>query len=99
MQTEEVSRPRTARSAEKITFEFFAPEAKKVQIAGDFNNWDPEKSPLKKGSDDKWRITLQLKPGRYEYRYSVDGNWQNDQRSVECVPNVFGTWNCVVTVQ
>ena len=99
MQIDTPSKARTARLEGKVEFEFFAPEAKKVQIAGDFNNWDPDKSPLKKALDDKWRITLQLKPGRYEYRYFVDGNWQNDQRSVECVPNVFGTWNCVAKVQ
>ena len=99
MQIDTPPKARTARPGEKIELEFFAPEAKKVQIAGDFNNWNPEKAPLKKASDGKWRIALQLKPGRYEYRYFVDGNWQNDQRSVECVPNVFGTWNCVVKVQ
>ena len=99
MQTDTPLKARTARLGEKVEFEFFAPEAKKVQIAGDFNSWDPEKSPLRKTSDGKWKIAFQLKPGRYEFRYFVDGNWQNDQRSVECVPNVFGTWNCVVKVQ
>lgn len=99
MKIEAVPRLRTAGSAEKISFEFFAPEAQKVQIAGDFNDWNPEKGSLKKMSDGKWKIILQLSPGRYEYRYFVDGNWQNAQSAVECVPNVFGTWNCVVTVQ
>ena len=80
----------------KIEFEFFAPEAKQVQLAGDFNSWDPQKTPLKKDRDGKWRASLSLPSGRYEYRFFVDGGWQNDQRPVECVPNAFGTWNCVL---
>lgn len=81
-----------------VLFEFFAPLAEKVELGGTFNDWEPSKTPLKSDGKGRWKITLSLKPGRYEYRYSVDGHWQNDQRPVECVPNAFGTWNCVVTV-
>lgn len=81
-----------------VAFEFYAPSAKEVGVAGMFNNWDASKALLKKGSDGKWQGSLQLRPGRYEYRYLVDGNWENDQRPVKCVPNAFGTWNCVVEV-
>ena len=82
----------------KITFEFYAPQAQKVQVAGTFNDWNPSKTPLKKERD-KWKTTLGLPPGRYEYRYWVDGDWQNDQRPVECAPNPFGTWNCILEVR
>ena len=81
-----------------VSFEFYAPQAEEVQLAGDFNSWNASKCFLKKGPDGKWRATLKLKPGAYEYRYQVDGNWANDQRPVKCVPNAFGTWNCVVEV-
>ena len=81
-----------------VLFEFYAPQARTVRLAGDFNDWDPSKCFLRKGSDGKWQISLQLKPGCYEYRYQVDGNWENDQRPVKCVPNAFGGWNCVVEV-
>ena len=94
-----LSNTRSNNKLEKtISFEFYAPSARQVRLAGTFNNWDPSKSVLKKGSDGKWQLVLQLKPGRYEYRYQVDGNWENDQRPVKCVPNTFGTWNCVVEV-
>ena len=81
----------------KVSFEFYAPESKKVQVAGTFNDWKP--ASLKKGNDGKWRLALDLAPGRYEYRYFVDGTWQNDQRQCECVPNEFGTWNCILEVK
>ncbi len=82
----------------KVVFEHYAPQARKVQLAGSFNDWNPLKTPLQEEEKGKWKALLELPPGRYEYRYWVDNSWQNDQRSVECVPNPFGTWNCVITV-
>ena len=82
-----------------VTFEFYAPSAKQVSLAGTFNDWDPSKNLLKKNNSGTWRLKLTLQPGRYEYRYLVDGNWENDQRPTACVPNAFGSWNCVVEVR
>ncbi|MBI3987920.1 MAG: hypothetical protein HY343_13430, partial [Lentisphaerae bacterium] len=43
-----------------------------------------------------WRLRLPLTPGFYEYRYMVDGDWQNDPRACGYVRNAFGSFNCVV---
>ena len=83
----------------KVIFEYYAPMARRVHVAGTFNNWNLEACALRKDRSGKWKTALSLPPGRYEYRYLVDGIWENDQRPVECVPNAFGSWNCVVTVQ
>lgn len=83
----------------KVVFEFYAPLSEKVELAGDFNSWKPAGAPLKKDPHGKWKIELRLKPGRYEYRFKVDGTWQNDQNPCEMSPNPFGTWNCVIKVQ
>lgn len=82
----------------KVSFEYYAPLARRVCLAGTFNQWNHEVYPLKKDRSGKWTTALTLPPGRYEYRYFVDGAWENDQRPVECVPNAFGSWNCVITV-
>lgn len=82
-----------------MEFIFYAPMAQKVAVAGSFNDWDPSRHPLRKEPTGNWKTSLQLPPGRYEYRYYVDGTWHNDQRPVECVPNAFGSWNCVLEVQ
>ncbi len=88
------------KSTKATQFEFYAPSAKHVGLAGTFNGWDAVKNPLKKSNAGNWSIGLFLEPGRYEYRFLVDGNWENDQRpTVACVPNAFGTWNCVVEVR
>lgn len=92
------SRLKTSRK--KVSFGHYAPLAQKVALGGTFNGWEPSKTPLKSDGKGKWRVDLELEPGRYEYRFWVDGDWQNDQRSsVECVPNPFGSWNCVIQVQ
>ncbi len=82
----------------KITFQYYAPEASRVYIAGTFNNWNPTEKLLKKCEDGIWKISLKLSSGFYEYRFLVDGAWKNDQRPVECVPNVYGSMNCVIEV-
>jgi 1,4-alpha-glucan branching enzyme len=83
----------------KVPFEFVAPDAQKVVLAGDFNHWNPKTSPMKKDKKGIWKATVSLKPGRYEYRFLVDGNWVNDPACCDCVPNEFGSKNCVRIVE
>ncbi len=82
----------------QIEFAFRAPEAKKVYIAGTFNDWNTKSLPMKKGKDGTWRIMVKLSPGRYEYKYFVDETWAQDIAGVKLAPNPFGTNNCVICV-
>ncbi len=92
--------PKTSpKTSPKISFEFNAPSASSVALAGTFNGWSSEKNLLKRDANGCWKLSLALKPGRYEYRYAVDGTWQNEQHPCECVPNAFGSWNCVIEVK
>ena len=83
----------------KIQFELSAPGAQKVYLAGDFNNWDANAHPMKKDKNGIWKTALSLKSGRYEYRFLVDGNWENDPSCCDCAPNEFGSQNCVRIVE
>jgi len=47
----------------------------------------------------KWSVELLLKPGHYEYRFVVDGQWQDDPMAGRFVANSFGGLNCVVEVK
>ena len=82
----------------KIKFEFSAPEAKEVFLAGNFNQWIPHANPMKKDKIGTWKATLALEPGKYEYRFVVDGNWENDPSCSSWVDNEFGGRNCVRVV-
>jgi 1,4-alpha-glucan branching enzyme len=83
----------------KVHFEFFAPEAREVFVAGEFNNWDERANPLKKDKNGLWKLTLPLTLGRYEYRFLTDGKWANDPSCSGCVPNKFGSENCLRVVE
>jgi 1,4-alpha-glucan branching enzyme len=81
----------------ELTFE--APQAERVFVAGDFNHWRAGDLRLRRDETGTWRIPLWLAPGRYEYRFIVDGEWQNDPQASACVPNEFGSSNCVLVVK
>jgi 1,4-alpha-glucan branching enzyme len=85
--------------AKSTQFQIFAPQAKKVSVAGSFNNWDPKKVSAKKDTKGNWGVKVTLKPGRYEYKFFVDGSWVNDPKSASAVYNSFGTQNSVVEVK
>jgi 1,4-alpha-glucan branching enzyme len=82
----------------KFEFKLYAPEAIQVFVAGEFNNWDTESLPLKKSKDGMWKTKVALSPGRYEYRYLVDGSWAQDIPEAELTPNPFGTYNIILKV-
>jgi len=93
------SKPKVKTLTKKVHFEFPAPEALEVYLAGDFNNWNSSANPMKKDKNGIWKTALSLKPGRYEYRFLVDENWENDPVCCDCVPNEFGSQNCVRIVE
>ncbi|MBL9214987.1 MAG: isoamylase early set domain-containing protein [Opitutaceae bacterium] len=81
-----------------VLFGLEAPAARRVSLAGTFNDWNVEAHPLAHQADGVWLAELELPPGRYEYRYFVDGQWCDDPQAVELVPNPFGSFNAVLTV-
>ncbi len=95
---ETVSTPYVAASRE-VEFSFFAPDAKKVFIAGKFNNWSTKSTPMKKGKDGTWKIKIKLAPGTHEYKYYSDDAWVQDIPGAAHVPNSYGTYNFVITVK
>jgi chromosome partitioning protein len=74
-------------------------DAKKVLIAGDFNNWSPASTPMSNGVvPGVWRMSLPLPRGRYRYRFVVDGKWVTDPNNQYVEANQFGELNNVVEV-
>jgi 1,4-alpha-glucan branching enzyme len=73
-----------------ILFQYHAPSARQVTLAGNFNNWggtqgggryDPSIDPLSDpDGDGTWSIVVPLPPGRYQYKFVIDGGvrWEQD---------------------
>lgn len=81
----------------RIVFSFSAPEAQNVSLVGNFNNWDYTKT-MKKDKDGLWTSRVDLEPGKYEYRFLVDGEWRDDPKCQTRQPNSFGSQNCVLEI-
>ena len=82
----------------KVRFQCHAPTAQRVGVAGTFNDWQPEATPLQPQADGLWMAELPLSPGAYEYLFVVDGCWRPDPNAMETSPNPFGTLNSVLRV-
>jgi len=79
----------------KVRFNLYAPEAERAFLVGDFNNWDVNNLLMKRDNKGTWEAIVTLPPGRYEYRFWVDGVWNDDPNATERVDNSFGSQNCV----
>jgi len=93
--------PATPSTTDKCAcrFEFKRSEAKTVCVAGSFNEWQPGTTPMVALGDGRWVKELKLSPGRYEYRFVVDGEWVDDPSAKETVVNPHGGVNAVLTVR
>jgi chromosome partitioning protein len=84
---------------DSVMFVSLYPRASTVQVAGDFNGWQPEKMPLNKvNGNGIWQLKIRLPKGRYQYRLVVDGQWQQDPYNEATEMNPFGEYNSVLEV-
>ncbi len=69
-----------------------------VSLAGEFNAWDQAADPMVKQADGSFRIVKKLAPGRYPYKFVVDGEWKPDPSATETIDDGFGGKNSVAVV-
>jgi hypothetical protein len=69
----------------EVTFTFAADRLLgSVAVAGTFNSWRGDASPLRQGDAGRWQTTLPVSPGRHLYKYVLD--------SAEWVPDPANPW-------
>ena len=83
---------------QKVTFSLEAVDAEAVVLMGDFNDWNPKKHPMQRDENGVWLKNLLLLPGKYEYKFMVDGRWQGDPQNEQICANRYGTYNNVVNL-
>jgi len=87
-----------ASTADTLQFVLVAPQAASVALVGDFNDWDPARSPMQTAHG-VWATVVQLAPGRYRYAFLVNGvEWRADPSAPAAKDDEFGTPSSVVTV-
>jgi hypothetical protein len=82
-----------------VRFMLYAPGAKRVAVAGTFNQWDQNAAPLvPAGTDGVWSTTLALPVGQHQYAFVVDGRRWIADPAAPAVDDGFGRRNSVVAV-
>ena len=89
---------RSGESSDLLQFVLVAPQAASVSLVGDFNDWDPARSPMQTAQG-VWATAVRLAPGRYRYAFLVNGvEWRADPAAPSAKDDEFGTPSSVVTV-
>jgi len=66
--------PYSARNMTKpVNFYCTKPNAKAVNLVGDFNDWNPNSLPMQRRVDGWWFIQVPLTHGHHQYLFLVDG--------------------------
>lgn len=91
------------RKSDKINYTFtYDPQTtapKRVQIAGQMNNWVASMTPdLTLRSDGLYAVDLYLSPGTYLYQMLIDGEQNHDMNNPAKVDNGFGKFNSIMQV-
>jgi len=84
----------------EVAFVLNSHKAETVYLCGDFNEWSPTSLPMIQRVDNRlWEKRLLLPPGRYEYKFIVDGVWIHNPDAGKNITNIFGSLNSVMEVR
>lgn len=62
------------RTRHHVDFFCRAPDAERVCLIGDFNEWQPAANPMQRLPDGCWIASLELPHGHHQYLFLVDGH-------------------------
>lgn len=88
----------------KVTFTLppgLSEKAKRANVVGEFNNWNPEEHPMKKRKNGQFALSMELQSNNeYQFRYLVDGvTWETDMEADALASTPFEEeYNSVVKV-
>ncbi|HEY4334993.1 MAG TPA: glycogen-binding domain-containing protein, partial [Puia sp.] len=72
-------------------------QAGRVMLAGSFNNWVPNALAMTR-TDSGWISILHLSPGKYWYKFIIDGRWRTDEDNLLSQNDGEGNTNSVFYV-
>jgi len=76
------------------------PEEKQINLFGQFNSWDRKSLPMKDtNGDGTFEVEIPLDPGRYEYKFFIDGREVVDPANPVKVSNGMGDFNSVRIIE
>jgi 1,4-alpha-glucan branching enzyme len=76
--------------AKPVNFFLTAPQAHKVSVIGDFNDWDPAANPMQRRIDGAWFAQIPLTHGHHQYQFLVDGERRTDPQAMGAARDEHG---------
>ena len=73
-----------------VEFLFFRPQAERVHLAGDFNDWREGELSMQRRGDGYWLARMRLPIGEFRIKYCADGQWFTDFAAFGVEPGQFG---------
>jgi anti-sigma factor RsiW len=93
-------RPAAQESAVTVRLNFYAPDAERVSVAGDFNKWRIDDRVMERQAGGVWTVEITLNPGVYNYMFVVNGRaWVTDPDAESYQDDGFGSKNAVMRVK
>ena len=80
----------TSADARMEKFSYVNSNARQVFWAGEFNQWDTKKTPMKRDENGAWVVEIPLPNGQHPYKFVVDGNWIADPAATESEEGGYG---------
>jgi chromosome partitioning protein len=94
----DMSHPGAKPRRQMIVLTFADIECRRLQLAGDFNDWIPDRDIETRNVNGNWQKIFTAEPGVYEYRLLIDGKWQSDPTNPHEIPNEIGGVNSLLQV-
>lgn len=85
-----------------VQFVLVAPQAKTVQVLGDFNDWNPQHAEFaaENRGGGVWSLTAPIPPGHHRYGFLVDDSlWVPDPAAPRVADEDFGLPNSALVVE
>ena len=82
----------------KVTFTFAPTDSyEQVYLAGTFNGWSTEATPMHRKGD-RFEVILFLAKGEYRYKFVADGQWITDMNAEKFYPDGYEGQNSAIVV-
>lgn len=91
-------RPTSIEARQRVVLTFSGFVGMDLRIAGDFNDWVPDRGVETRTEGELIYKVLVVPPGTYQYRLVIEGDWYEDPTNPERVANYTGGFNSVLQV-
>ncbi len=83
-----------------VLFSVRAPHAREVKLAGDFNQWVPDRDVLTvRDEQGIWKKFVLLPRGSYHYKFLIDDEWKEDSHNPVVCSTENGLVSSLITVE